>query len=350
MTAYKEECDKSISLTDFSCGLRRIRIRYLDAIKCLGILLVIEGHVRFYGMGKETYDTLSGLMLYSFNMPLFFFVSGFLAYKTKIEYGQVVRCLYKKILLLIIPTFIFFVFRSILRNNNPLDIFTNGAGGYWFTITLWECFVVYYLVSVFIKDNLFRDIVLVILGLSGICFLIVFGNYGPKLLDLNRLSKYFQFFVLGIIAMKYIKRYHRIISCDWLKAISTVSFFAILFTVNNVLLSGIVFHVMRDIILRYLGTFIIVAWFVCHEEIFNANTKLNFYLLDIGQKSLPIYLLQYFFLPDFTTFFPAIDNMDGFTMHFISFSVAFVILACCYVFISLISNSQILKKYVLGRY
>ena len=34
------------------------RIRYLDALKCLGILLVIEGHVRQLGMGIKVYDTI----------------------------------------------------------------------------------------------------------------------------------------------------------------------------------------------------------------------------------------------------------------------------------------------------
>lgn len=63
-----------------SCSLGGGRINYLDSLKFLGILLVIEGHVWDFGMGIETYDSLSGLMLYSFNMPIFFFVSGFLAY------------------------------------------------------------------------------------------------------------------------------------------------------------------------------------------------------------------------------------------------------------------------------
>lgn len=50
----------------------RGRINHLDAMKWLGIILVIEGHVRQLGMGIKVYDTLPGLLLYSFNMPLFF--------------------------------------------------------------------------------------------------------------------------------------------------------------------------------------------------------------------------------------------------------------------------------------
>ena len=43
------------------------------ALKCLGILMVIEGLVKLMGMGiNDTYDNPSSLMMYSFNMPIFF--------------------------------------------------------------------------------------------------------------------------------------------------------------------------------------------------------------------------------------------------------------------------------------
>lgn len=323
------------------------RINYLDAIKCLGILLVIEGHVRLFGMGLETYDTLPGLMLYTFNMPLFFFVSGFLAYKQKFFLGDTIDKTWKKFVLLVIPAVIFFVFRNLKDHLNPLDLFTIGAGGYWFTITLWECFVIYYVVSLIFKDNI-RDIILVLLALAGVAFLSVVGDCGPKLLDLNRLTKYFQFFVLGVLAMKCRNHYEKIVHCDWLKAVATVCFFTLLFTINYGIWPSLVFHLLRDIVLRYLGTYIVVAWFVCHAERFNKNSRLNSVIIDIGKKSLPIYLLQYFFLPDFVSYIPSIGGADGFTMHLISFTGAFIIIAVCYAFIFLLSNSKIIKKYVLG--
>ena len=73
------------------------RICYLDALKCLGIILVVEGHVRQLGMGIKVYDTIPGLMLYSFNMPIFFFVSGLLAYKTNmniVDFLNRIKCIW----------------------------------------------------------------------------------------------------------------------------------------------------------------------------------------------------------------------------------------------------------------
>lgn len=62
------------------------RLAYIDAIKCLGILLVISGHVQFMGMGIETYDSPLSLMLYSFNMPLFFFCKRLTCIQRKDQY------------------------------------------------------------------------------------------------------------------------------------------------------------------------------------------------------------------------------------------------------------------------
>lgn len=103
-------------------------------------------------MGIETYDTLSGLMIYTFNMPIFFFVSGFLAYKNRQESGrELMRNIWKKFLFLVIPAVIVKCFMDLLHQQNPLLVLQDGFGGYWFTITLFECFLLYYLVTLVVK-------------------------------------------------------------------------------------------------------------------------------------------------------------------------------------------------------
>lgn len=326
------------------------RINYLDALKCLGILLVIEGHVWDFGMGIETYESLSGLMLYSFNMPIFFFVSGFLAYKA--QHGLIkdlIKKICQKFLFLVIPALVFFVFRRLQVHGNPFDLLTNGAGGYWFTITLWECFLIYYFVVMLFPKGKMQDVVLIGLSLAGVAYLSVVGQWGPKLLDLNRLTKYYQFFAMGILAMKYRNSYERIMHDEPLKAVALIGFFTLLFTVNFDIWPMPMFHLLRDIVLRYFGTFVVVSWFVNHSEVFNVDSRTNKLILGIGKKSLAIYLLQYFFIPDFNAYATWLSGMDGFTVHVISFAYTVVIVAVCYVFISLLSNSMLIKKYVLGQ-
>ncbi len=300
-------------------------------------------------MGIDTYDTVSSLMLYTFNMPIFFFVSGFLAYKKHNPVGETAKKIWQKFLFLVIPALVFFLYRKLMGHGNPLDLFTKGISGYWFTVTLWECFLLYYIMAILPIGNRMKDAVLIGVALFGVAFLSVKGEYGPKLLDLNRLTKYFQFFVMGLLAREHQGRYEWTMKNEAIKALALLGFFALLFTVNYPVWPKSVFHLLRDIVLRYLGTYIVISYFVSHAGFFNRDTKLNRVILDIGKKSLAIYLLQYIFLPDFTAYGTWLEGMDGFTVHVVAFGYTVLVVIACYVFISLLSNSSFVKKYVLGQ-
>lgn len=58
------------------------RIEYIDYAKCIAILLVVSGHIIqcFYILGTK--DSLF-TFIYSFHMPLFFFLSGYVAQITR---------------------------------------------------------------------------------------------------------------------------------------------------------------------------------------------------------------------------------------------------------------------------
>ncbi len=324
------------------------RINYLDALKCIGILLVIEGHVWYYGMGIKTYDTISGLMLYTFNMPIFFFVSGFLAYKEEMNIKQIVTKLWQKFLLLIVPAIVFKVFLDLQKGHNPVNFILQGFGEYWFTITLFECFLLYYIVAMLVRQKSIQMIVMAILALAGVGILCLYGKLGPAILDINRLAKYLQFFVFGIFAMRFNSNYVKTMQNEWLKAIAIIAFFVLLFTINNPIWPQSLFHLMRDLVMRYLGTFIVISLFVCKASFFDKDTKANRLITQIGKKSLAIYLLQYFFMPRFLAFPEWVGGLDDFTVHVISVGFTIVITLVCLMFISLLSNSRIVGKYVLG--
>ena len=59
------------------------RIGYIDAIRGFTILLVVMTHVTGFGLGFAGSNTISyRVIVESFFMPLFFFISGFVLYKT----------------------------------------------------------------------------------------------------------------------------------------------------------------------------------------------------------------------------------------------------------------------------
>lgn len=325
------------------------RIGYLDALKCLGILLVIEGHVRQLGMGIKVYDTLPGIMLYSFNMPIFFFVSGFFAYKSSLTCKEIGKRTWQKFLFLFVPAFAFSVYSDLLSHDNPLDMIHNGFGEYWFTFTLFECFIIYYIAHVFLKKEKIRHIALVLLAIAGVCVLSVFQNFGPAILDTNHLTKYFQFFVTGILAMRYKKQYEKLMNNENIKAITILAFFALLFSLDYSIWPNPVFHVLRDVVLRYLGTFIVLSFFVCQSSWFDKESKVLSFICKVGKRSLAIYLLQYFFIPHLMPLPSWLEGMDRMSVHVFSLGYSFVILATCMLFITLLMNSKIVSKYVLGQ-
>lgn len=331
-------------LSPESLTVKNNRINYLDALKCLGILLVVEGHVRG-AMGIKVYDTLSGLMLYSFNMPLFFFISGFLAYRGQMSLTDTVVKSWNKFILLVIPAIVFRIFLDLCTSQSVHNYLHNGIGGYWFTIVLWECFIVFYTVSLICRNEKFLTVMLLILAVISVGAVSKYGEFGPPLLDLNRFCKYFQYFVFGVLAMKYKKIYEKTIRNEWAKTISLIVFFSILFTVNSSMWPQTLFHILRDVVLRYVGTFIILSFFVENAQLFDKNTTVNKAIIAIGKNSLAIYLTQYFFIPHFEHF-PEIDVV---TTHLISFSYTAVLTFVCITVVYLLSNSKSISKYILGK-
>ena len=102
------------------------RVIYLDFIKCIGIICVIYGHVELFGFGLS--GSIVSDLIYTFNMPAFFFVSGYLALKSRKAISEYLINAWKKITMLLIPTIIFSLLWALSRKTG-ID-FTEGFGKY----------------------------------------------------------------------------------------------------------------------------------------------------------------------------------------------------------------------------
>lgn len=326
------------------------RLAYFDALKCLGILLVINGHVLFFGMNINTYDSPSTLMLYSFKMPLFFFISGFFAFKENmIGSMNGLRQIRNKFMLLVLPAIIFYCFLSLVEQGEGyFNFLENGLEKYWFTFTLFEIFMIYYSIISLVNSKTMLTLILIILAVAGVGYLGLLSKYDIAFLDFNHLAKYFQFFVIGVLSKMYISIYDKFMRNEWIKFISISVFFILLFTLYQTNMPASIHHVIRDIVLRYLGLYIVISLFYCNQEVFNNNDRINKLILSIGQNSLAIYLLQYFFMPDFSAYNQWIEGLDWLSKYIISIGYTIVISFLCLAFIELLSNSKFIKKYALG--
>lgn len=76
------------------------RINWIDNIKAIGILLVVLGH--------NSIDALSEKVIFSFHMPLFFFVAGLLFYQSiNIKKDSFTNFIKKRARSILTPYFIF---------------------------------------------------------------------------------------------------------------------------------------------------------------------------------------------------------------------------------------------------
>ena len=327
--------------------MEKKRIAYLDAIKCLAILLVIDIHIRS-GNGFKPYDTLSAQMLYAPVMPLFFFVSGFLAYKQSMSIKDIWNNLCKKFVFLVIPALVFCLGKDLMNHKYLFRFLSEGMHVYWFTVVLFESFFVYYLITLVIKDEKWRIGVLLALSVAGIGMLAIDKDFGPAILDLRRVTKFFQFFVLGTLAMKFRSKYESLMHNEPFKATFLLFSFIVLFTLNYDMPS-VFHHFLRDVALRYLTTFAIVSFFVCHENSFQLQTRVNSLINLIGQNSLAIYLIHFFFLPHFQPRPEWFNGLNMVTVHLMSMFYTVAITGLCLIFIKFLSNSEYIRKYVLGK-
>ena len=61
--------------------IQKQRVRYIDALRGFTMILVVWAHVML-DMGLGGYNTVLGSIFLTFRMPMFFYISGYIAYKS----------------------------------------------------------------------------------------------------------------------------------------------------------------------------------------------------------------------------------------------------------------------------
>lgn len=349
MKNHSIEADNTYSCQSEDGPKSKERIAYLDALKAFAILLVVEGHVRILGMGISPYDSFSGLLFNSFELPIFFFVSGYLAFKKSLSLKSACINIKNKFLLLVIPAVVFRTILNVVENRDLLSPLFEGFGKYWFTITLFECFFIYYLVLFLFKLDFFVNSAMILLSLLGIAMIGRVGNIGPKIIDLSHFVNYFYFFSIGILAHRFQAKYELIIKNQLLKTIAIVLFFLSLIFLEYYSLPKPVFHLLRDIALRFIGTFLVVSLFASLEGYFHKSNAVLSTVKKIGGRTLPIYLLQYFFIPKLGMIQERLLDIGMFTVHLVSFGFSIFVITVCIAFTYCLEQSNFVKKFFLGQ-
>ena len=200
--------------------MNRQKITWLQILQGWSMLLVVIGHVTLTGIFENPQTPVSATIervIYSFHMPLFMFISGFLFYFTKISrdlaYKEVV---FDKLKRLGIPYLFFtfftfavkFIFSPFMKRPVELSLrqFTdsflypgsNPLSEMWFVATLFIIMLSYPLLKYMITGN-FKIAVLII----GSVVLNLFFPPDIFLLCLSNVAYMFLFFCLGILFCKF---------------------------------------------------------------------------------------------------------------------------------------------------
>ena len=126
-------------------------MEWLDALRGFTMIMVVANHVAQIGFEEQWKHSSSLQFLLLFRMPLFFFISGFLAYKASQVWDlrNLGTLVLKKMRVQLIPTICFFLLATAILKPSfwpglEESFHSPTKGGYWFTLVLLYMFLIYY--------------------------------------------------------------------------------------------------------------------------------------------------------------------------------------------------------------
>lgn len=326
------------------------RIEYIDALRGFAILLVVLGHL----LQRNGYNN-SGLYntIYSFHMPLFFCISGFVTeYSCKLTNSSKIKdylnYIKRKFNVIMIPYLFWSLvvdplfFTSSFSIENYKLIITETLidnVSYWFLPCLFFLLLLYviwkYISTKINSKNVFLDLSVFVFCSSLYLVMFFLSNY-----DFFRSAlSYVAYFAIGVIASKYNVVYNILKDNSTVFAFSVILFSLIVgyFSNSNSTLSN-------KIIRLSTGILSLPIWFhIFSDSLINQTLKRH--LSFIGKYTLIIYVLH----NNFTFLFSSTIDI-GIIIHIFVFGIISVFICIICIFIGkIIEKNTILSFVMLGK-
>lgn len=337
-------------------------IDYLDTLKGIAIILMLVGHCLAWNyedfltiiFNEKRSDMFWWHVIYSFHMPLFFWISGYLLPRQSLKLCDLKKLLIKRTYTLLLP----FICSGTLMN-----ILTNGEGysNLWFLRSLYELLLMGLLYEFARhKYHLSLKSDLLFYGISGIVIWIVSVTYTNNeisdLLDLSSISgKNYIGFIFGIFCKRYIK------IKKWLDNNYVYTICLLLFTI---LTCSFFLYLDHHKFIHYLFLLTPISAIVCMVYIcihkVNQENRITQLLNYIGKYSLEIYIVHFLFgirlfiISAYTNKMIHSeywrDFLWGHTFILLtSIIYSIILIAICIPIIQIIRTSNILSIILLGR-
>ena len=333
------------------------------------MILVVSYHVATMGFGQTEKVSAALPFLVLFRMPLFFFVSGFLAFRSKwiwtpASFGSLT---WKKIKVQVLPALVFLCVYISLRWKAPFgEAFMHAMssptkGGYWFTWVLLQMFVIYYVFAWIAQKCRNSNIPIWILWV--LCLGGYLSLYLPKELgkwyncdwmmysSFYETMKFMHFFVMGNLVHRYWLGIQRLFDAKWFFPLVTIIAFLSCADIFR-------WHLMKwewtnvpKTLAMYSLMFMVVMFFRYYRDWFTKATTVGRGLQYIGVRTLDIYLLHFILMPRIPFLGPWLDaNHPNFIIDItLSVSVGLLVIGFCCLVSHVLRISPLFREYLFGR-
>lgn len=261
-------------------------------MKGLAILIVVLAHVYIFTFGMGDGESLVFKFCASFEMPLFMFVSGFVAYLSpQIGGGKISRKLKRRFVSYVCPAFAvsyaLALYGFVILGDRDLDLVETLTGGLWYLKAL-AIFVCLQAVLVRCKRMWLE---LLVIAVMEVIFLAGWKT-SPLLHQLFCLEHcffFYPFFMLGYYARRY-NWVEYVKSRNWVFTVALVGFVCLL----NAHLEIHAFRFLSERIVRPICAILVITYLFATRE--NVENRFEKWLNRIGTKTLDIYMYHGLFI------------------------------------------------------
>lgn len=348
------------------------RIVCIDVAKGFAILCVVIGHVLGFGFYGEQNVGKSLLfnVIYSFHMPLFVFLSGYVSF-TVIKKDEILHDSIKRFRSLIVPGIIIGLLTIRATSfSDIIDFFTNSFKyGFWYVFVLFAFYILSYITNLsningMIKNSYVMYVVVAFVWYYVYRHIYIVPDILNKILCLDLIVRYYPYFFVGNLIRKH--GFLKIIEQEWLFCVSVVwvllsasivdnnSIKSILSVIDGSHFASLVYTTLCTFLL-YINAFsIIMIIMYIVQKVLRINSLSSFIKIFtfLGKNTLYIYLFHFFFIyaidmPDLKLWFQH-NSFFVFDL-FLSVIPAAIIIICCLLIKYVLSLNKTIMAIVFNR-